>query len=273
MEVIQNKQEPPPRLSELGPDLLRITAAQQVFTLVVPFVFAALYFYAGFTGHPIIAVVTTAFLSFVTYGSTSHDLVHRNLGLSRRVNEVFLTLIELIALRSGHAYRMAHLHHHARFPADDDIEAAAAKKTSIGALLDGTTFHARLYIWALRRARSGERRLIIVEGVCVFVLYATAIATVHLSIVPFGYAVLMTCGAWITPLVTSYVPHNADGHTELEQTRLFRGRILSVIALEHLYHLEHHLYPAVPHQNWARLAKRLDGYFQRAGVRVRRLWF
>lgn len=53
----------------------------------------------------------------------------------------------------------------------------------------------------------------------------------------------------------------------LSQTRLFRGRVASLIAMEHLYHLEHHLYPAVPHHNWRKLADRLDPYFKAAGVR------
>ena len=228
MQQIRKNQELPPRLSELGTDLLRVTRLQQGFTLGVPFAFAALFFYAGFTGHPIAAILATVFLSFITYGSTSHDLVHRNLGLPRSINEVFLTLIELIALRSGHAYRAAHLYHHARFPADDDIEAAAARKTFFGALLDGTTFHPRLYFWALRRARGIERRVILGEGIAIAAMFLVAIAMVKVSIVPIGYAALMSCGAWITPLVTSYVPHDAHGNTELEQTRLFRGR-LSVI--------------------------------------------
>jgi beta-carotene hydroxylase len=52
----------------------------------------------------------------------------------------------------------------------------------------------------------------------------------------------------------------------LTQTRLFRGKVASIIAMEHLYHLEHHLYPAVPHHNWPKLARRLDPYFKDAGV-------
>ena len=155
--------EPPPRLSELGSDLLSVTVVQRVFTLIVPFIFAGLYFYAAFTEHWIIAVLSLVYLSFVTYGSTSHDLVHRNLGLSQKANEFFLTAIEFLAIRSGHAYRMAHLHHHARFPEHDDIEAAAAKKSLIGALL--TTFHFRLWIWAMKRAESRHRRWILAEGI------------------------------------------------------------------------------------------------------------
>jgi beta-carotene hydroxylase len=49
--------------------------------------------------------------------------------------------------------------------------------------------------------------------------------------------------------------------------------VVSVIALEHLYHLEHHLYPAVPHHNWPRLAKRLDPYFEAMGITPIKLWF
>jgi len=76
----------------------------------------------------------------------------------------------------------------------------------------------------------------------------------------------MVMGAWVIPLVTSYIPHNPEGRTAIFQTRLFRGKVASIIALEHLYHLEHHLYPKVPHHNWPKLARRLDPYFRVAGV-------
>jgi beta-carotene hydroxylase len=83
----------------------------------------------------------------------------------------------------------------------------------------------------------------------------------------------MLAGAWVIPLATSYVPHDPSGADELSQTRAFRGVIASVVALEHLYHLEHHLYPAVPHHNWPKLAKRLDPHLARAGVRPITFWF
>jgi beta-carotene hydroxylase len=76
----------------------------------------------------------------------------------------------------------------------------------------------------------------------------------------------MIMGSWVIPLITSYIPHNPAGQTALTQTRLFRGRVASLIAMEHLYHLEHHLYPSVPHHNWPKLARRLDPYFKQAGV-------
>ena len=76
-------------------------------------------------------------LSFVTYGSISHDLVHRSLGLPRALNDLLLCVIELLVFRIGHAYRVAHLQHHARYPHTDDVEATAARKSWLGALAGG----------------------------------------------------------------------------------------------------------------------------------------
>ena len=92
-------------------------------------------------------------LSFVTYGSTSHDLVHRNLGLNPKTNDILLAVIEALALRSGHVYQAVHLNHHARFPHDDDIEADAASMSLHRALLEGMVFQFRIYVWALQFAR------------------------------------------------------------------------------------------------------------------------
>ena len=79
------------------------------------------------------------------------------------------------------------------------------------------------------------------------------------------YTVLMIMGSWIIPLITSYIPHNPLGESELFQTRLYRGKVVAIIALEHTYHLEHHLYPSVPHHNWPQLARTLDPFFEKAG--------
>jgi beta-carotene hydroxylase len=261
-----------PKLSDLGLDLLYITPLQRSVTLAVPFLCVVLYFVFAFLQYWPVAVVSLMYLSFSTYGSISHDLVHRTLGLSKPINELFLSLIELLTIRSGHAYRMVHLHHHKRFPHDDDIEGAAAKLTFFQTLVEGTTFQFRIYHWAFHRATS-ERPWIVLEGIGCLTLIATALVLAPLTLAPLVYVVLMIMGSWIIPLITSYIPHDPTGKQPLSQTRLFRGTVVSVIALEHLYHLEHHLYPAVPHHNWPRLAKRLDPYFEAMGITPIKLWF
>ena len=168
------------------------------------------------------AVLSLVALSFVTYGSISHDLVHRNLGLPKSVNDLFLSLIELLALRSGHAYRMAHLHHHARFPNEDDIEGAAAKMSLLRTLLEGVIFQFKIWFWAVRQPKP-DRTLILLEGFGSLSLVVVSVFLYSVTPVFLVYVILMIMGSWIIPLITSYIP-NPQGETELFQTRLFRGR-------------------------------------------------
>lgn len=84
-------------------------------------------------------------LRFLTYSSTSHDLVHASPGLRKSVNDFFLSVLELLARRSGHAYPRAHPHHHAHYPAPDDVEEAAAGMSLFGALREGITYNFKLY--------------------------------------------------------------------------------------------------------------------------------
>ncbi len=262
----------PPSLSHLGLDLLHVTRWQAARAIGSPFIAcAAFWFFAG-AGNWVPAVLSLVVLSFVTNGSTSHDLVHRSLGLRPLLNDVLLSLIEVITLRSGHAYQLAHLNHHARFPHHDDVEASAARISLSRALLEGVVFQFRVYDWALRHPR-GRRRWIVGEGIAVAAIVLGAIAALRWTIVPGVYVGLVVAGSWLIPLITSYLPHDADAADALHQTRRFRGLVARVLAVDHLYHLEHHLYPAVPHQNWRRLARRLDPWLDAQGVRCIRIGF
>ncbi len=260
-----------PSFETLGRDLLAVHPWRRAVSLATPFILTTAFFLFAVKGLWIASFVCTMFLTFFTYGSISHDLVHRTLRLPPALNEVLLCAIELIAFRSGHAYRLAHLNHHARFPAADDLEGAAAGMTWWRALLDGVTLQPRLLFFAFRRGR--DRSWIVGEAFAVFVLLGAALAAIPRTIAPVTYAALMILGSWVFPLMTSFIPDDPTGETELTRTRLFRGRVLSIVALEHLYHLEHHLYPQVPHHNWPELARRLDPYFARAGVQPLRLFF
>jgi beta-carotene hydroxylase len=261
-----------PTLKEIAADLTRISRFRRTLSLALPFLCAALYFcFAALAWWPL-AVLALVCLSFVTYGSTSHDLVHRNLGLRKSTNDLLLSLIELLALRSGHAYRLAHLHHHARYPQRDDIEGAAARMSLMRTLLEGLIFQFKIWFWAARQS-APEKSWVIIEGVNCVLLVALALMLYPVTPIFLVYVVLMIMGSWIIPLITSYIPHDPYGEDGLTQTRLFRGRVASIIALEHLYHLEHHLYPAIPHHNWPKLAKRLDTFFEEAGVKPVKLWF
>lgn len=254
-----------PSLTALGRDLLRVEPWQRWCTIVLPFACVLAFALFAWSGWWMAAVLATAAYTFYSYGSTSHDLVHENLALPRWANDVLLSLVELVGLRSGHAYRAAHLYHHARFPHRDDIEGAAAHGSSFGALLAGPLHQPRIWWWAVRHARR-DRSWIVMEGIGCVAIFGLALVAIPITCIPLAYVVLVVLGSWTFPLITAYLPHVPTGPTALRQTRRYRGWVAACLFRQHLYHLEHHLYPAVPHQQWPQLAKRLDPYLDRAGV-------
>ena len=257
-----------PSIKELGTDLLTLSGFQLISTLLIPFGFCALYFVFAINDFWFFAVLCTMGLSFTSYGSTSHDLVHQNLKINKKLNAFLLSLLELICFRSGHAYRLSHLYHHKRFPHEDDVEGAASRMTFVRTLLEGIIFQLKIYIWALSRYKNSKHlRLVLLEGIGILFLVLFCFISLAYTWVLFIYMILMITGSWMIPLITSYAVHTPDGSNELQQTRLFRGRFFSVVAFDHLYHLEHHLYPMVPHKNWPKLARRLDKYFKSEKIR------
>ncbi len=254
-----------PTLGELGADLLRVTPGRLLTTLGLPLLAMACFgFFACLACWPL-AVVSVMALSFISYGSSSHDLVHHTLGLPRRWNDLLLSLIELFSLRSGTAYRLSHLHHHHYLLDVDDVEGATAHGSLLGAIASGPTMQIKLWLWAWRKHRRMRPRLL-AEAVSILTLIGLAILTVGWTPVPLAYVALVVGGSWLFPLITVYIPHDGNAKEPLRQTRLFRGRLVQLIAFHHLYHLEHHLYPAVPHHHWKSLAERLDPHFMKAGI-------
>jgi beta-carotene hydroxylase len=238
-------------------------------TLAAPFVAMACYALFAWLGYWPAAVASVMALSFITYGSTSHDLVHRTLHLPRRWNDFLLSLIELLSLRSGTAYRLSHLHHHQHLLDDEDIEGSSAHGSLLRALAGGPAMQIRLWLWAWRKHKA-MRAWLLIEGIGIVTLISIAVATYlwgpgHPG--PVVYVALVIAGSWVFPFSTVYLPHDAKAKEPLMRTRLFRGRFVRLIAFDHLYHLEHHLYPAVPHHHWKTLGQRLDPYLARAGVR------
>ena len=255
-----------PSLKELGGDLLCVTWWRRLFTLAAPFLAMACYVLFACYRCWSLAIASVMVLSFVTYGSTSHDLVHRTLRLPRRLSDFLLSLIELLSLRSGTAYRLSHLHHHRHMLEENDAEGATAHGSLLRAIGSGPTMQIRLWIWACRNHNRMRSRLLL-EGCGIVVLIVLAIVALRWHPGPLVYVVLVIGGSWLFPLITVYIPHDGHASEPLHQTRLFRGWLVRLLAFDHLYHLEHHLYPMVPHHHWKTLARRLDAYFERAGVK------
>jgi fatty acid desaturase len=261
-----------PRLGSLGADLLVTTPCQLWLACARPCLGLAAYVVAVWFGWWWLAP-PIVFLIFVAVVTVTHDVVHGSLGLGRRQTEWALFVFGAILLESGHAYRLGHLRHHQVFPGPDDPEGDPARMSFWGAVGHGPMFLPLLWWWAYRRAHGQphQRLWLLLEA-----SWAIAVPTMGgllWSWTPFVliYAVLAIAGSWVYPLLTVYLPHHDYGDTPLTQTSSLRGRFIPSLFLELTYHLEHHLYPAVPSHNLPELARRLDPFFQKAGVKIRRV--
>jgi beta-carotene hydroxylase len=85
------------------------------------------------------------------------------------------------------------------------------------------------------------------------------------------YVLLAVAGSWVYPLLTVHLPHRHYGDHPLTQTGTLRGRLIPAVFLELTYHLEHHLYPAVPSHHYAELSRRLEPVLLAHGVRPTRV--
>jgi fatty acid desaturase len=255
-----------PTLHELGSDLLVTTSRQRVMALLRPYLGVTLFLAVVWLGWwwltPLIV-----FGIFVAVVTATHDVVHRTLGLTERQTNVWLFLLGLVLLESGHAYRMTHRQHHRLFPSPEDPEGYPANLSFVGAVLYGPVFLVRLWCWSFVRANRRTRWVLVAEASAPIVAVTAGVMLWSVAPGVLVYAVMAIVGSWVYPLLTVYLPHHDYGDEPLNQTRTLRGRIIPAIFLELTYHLEHHLYPQVPSHHLPELARRLDPYFVANGVR------
>lgn len=270
-EVGGRPDEVPP-LAVLGTDLTMTSAWQRRVALARPFLGVVAYVLLVREGLRWLAPLAV-FGVFVGVVAVTHDLVHGNLGLSRRQTEWALFVTGALLLESGHAYRTTHLRHHAAFPGPDDPEGDPARMTLWRAVLYGPVFLPKLWWWAWgkQRGRRVQRAWLLAEALFAAGFVGAGIVVGRWTLAPLAYAGLAWVGSWVYPLLTVHLPHRGYGDSPLTQTHTLRGRLIPALFLELTYHLEHHLYPQVPSHHLAELARRLEPYFERAGVKPRRV--
>lgn len=203
----------------------------------------------------LVPALACSFFLFLAGIRQAHGAQHYSLGLSRPATEWVLFGLSALMLGSMHAVQVTHLRHHARCMEDDDEEAFTARMGPLGAILAGPLFTARIIVTALRRGTRVQRRWVIAEIVATAVIAGIAILARPLPLLEYHVAT-MAVGHCLTGFFLVWlVHHDCDRYREVART--LRG--LKALPFMHmLFHLEHHLYPAVPTVHLAELARRLD---------------
>jgi fatty acid desaturase len=238
-------------------DLRRLRRAEIVHELLIsaPWLFAS--WVAASQGVHGVAL-GCSFMFFLTGLRQVHNAYHCALGLSRGATEWVMFVLSLLMLGSMHAVQINHLRHHRHCMQVQDLEAMSARLPAWRALLIGPWFPLRLHLKAWEVASPRQRRWIVAELLANLALVVAAFAALRWDWLRY-HLLAMALGQCLTAFFAVWTVHHgceADGSGPIART--IRGRLRAFVTYNMFYHLEHHLFPAVPTRRLALLAQRLD---------------
>jgi fatty acid desaturase len=226
-------------------------------TLPIPWLILSLFFYAHnlwYIGSP------CSFFFFLTGLRLSHNAQHNCLGIPRRAHDLALFTIGALMLSSGHAVQVTHLHHHRHCLEEEDIEAWPAKLPGWRVILLGPLFPYTLHRSAWKLATPAKRRWIAAELATVALLFTAALAIPQLLFLRWHLAAMLA-GEWLVGFFAVWTVHRGcdpHDHHDPRIARTQRGLLKNLMTYSMLYHIEHHLFPAIPTCHLPQLAQRLD---------------
>jgi fatty acid desaturase len=259
-----------PPLSELDGRLVRTSRPRRIWTLMRPIVWVGIFGALSQRGWWILAVAVFPAL-FVSQVVALNDVMHRSIGLGPRATRLAVAFLGCLVIESGHAIRITHLAHHNQGGGPDDPESYVDLLPLRWLLAEMPRYRFRIWGYGWRNSSRRERRWICVElGFAATVIAASVSGTAPATVVVF--LVLSILAGWAFPLVSAVGPHADWGRDDASHAYRVRGRWLPRLMLNLPFHLEHHLYPEVPSHRLPELAKAIEPFIDRAGIKQVRVW-
>lgn len=203
-----------------------------------------------------IPALACSFMFFLCGLRQVHNAFHYAVGVSRRGHEWLMFVLSPLMMSAMHAVQWNHLRHHRYCMDDEDVEAMSARMPGWKALLTGPQFPVRLHSAALRHAKPRVKRWIAVELAAMGVLAVSAFTVLDWVFLQY-HVVAMVVGQCFSAFFAVWtVHHDCDRSHFIART--LRNGAKSFVSYNMFYHMEHHLFPAVPTCRLPRLAARLD---------------
>lgn len=199
--------------------------------------------------------VACSFMFFLTALRLNHEAIHRNLGFNAAGHRRVLHGLSALMLGSNHAVAFNHLQHHAHLGTPRDIEGKAGRMRALRVLAYGPLFPLEMHLHAWRRGGLELRRHMLIDLGLNIVLIAVALGT-GLQVALFHLAA-MAAAQCLTAFFAVWITHRGcHGDTLVARTQ--RSWWVNMATYHMFFHLEHHLFPAVPVRRLDQLAERID---------------
>ena len=243
-------------------DLRQLTRGQIAYNLILPYPFLLLSWWFASQSWYVMACVAS-YLFFAAAFRQAHDGYHHSLGTGKRTTTAILLLLSVLLMTSLHSIRATHMAHHRDPLGDSDIEGSLAKVSWWQAMLGGITYRLNIYRQGLRLSSRRNQNLawlefglIALAVLVALVLTALTIPTLAMlaQVLMYHLLTMMLANASVGIIAVWGVHHDCDETI----ARTERNPLVNILTFNLLYHVEHHLFPAVPSNHLPVLAKRLD---------------
>ena len=236
-------------LTKLSPKQVFIENTITLPWLAASWIFAHyhLYFFAG----------SCSVMFFLTALRQSHNGYHYSLGISKKMTRFVLYLNSILMLISSHAVKFNHLRHHKYYPGEQDHEGKCAGMKWWRAILHGPRHLYDIHYVTAKYGNRVNKRNMTAELVLIFIFTAFAfISGIDFLIY---HVIAMLISEFFSAFFAVWTVHHDLETGTIARTQ--RKRWKNFITYNMFYHLEHHLFPAVPAIRLHELAERIDEAF------------
>ncbi len=233
-------------------DLRYLSVWQKLYNIILPYPFLMISWYFAYQQSFVMAVIFSYFFVITAYRQ-GHDLYHRSLGVHRYLSTFLLVLISLLSFSSLHSMKYSHLEHHRNPLSENDEEGYLAHGTWYQALMGGLEFRYRIYKHGYRLAPTKEKTKIILESLLIVLLVVITFFSQSMILL-YQFWVMFVINIFAGVFAVWGLHHDCDDGI----ARTERNPVVNALTFNLFYHVEHHLFPAVPTQHLPKLAKRLD---------------
>lgn len=199
-------------------------------------------------------VLPCAVFFFLTGLRQVHNGFHRALGTGRFLTWWCLYANSILMMSSIHAVGYNHLRHHKYCLGEGDYEGKSARMKWWQAILYGPVHIYMIHKVALKYGSPTDKRKVWAELVSIAV-YTAAIVVFDIRFLMY-FSGLMVLGEFFSAFFAVWTVHHDCDDNAIARTQ--RKGWKNRLTYNMFYHLEHHLFPAVPTIKLPELARRID---------------
>ncbi len=234
-------------------DLRELRPSETIYNVLLSLPFLLLSWWSASQSIWLLALAASFFF-FTAALRQAHDCYHLTLGVNKVATELMLFMLSITMLCSTHAIRHTHLNHHRDPLGDSDVEGNWARLPWYQAILGGGLFSIAIQWFGLTNGSTRNRLLVMVDMLLISAVISTALITMH-PVLMYHVLVMLVANMMVGFFAVWSVHHGCD---EIVYARSERQPLINTLTFNLLYHVEHHLFPAVPTNHLPELAKRLD---------------